>query len=100
MNLSGYITVYWRNISAEPENGNRKHGDCHETNRSFCPGAGLLAGATALAEENRSAVWGWELDFGIHKLLGGNHDYSNVDQFGGLHFRYGLSSHWSFERAW
>ena len=55
----------------------------------------LMAGSSALAVENDGRV-GLGADFGIHKLLGGNHDYSNVDQFGGLHFRYGLSNNWSF----
>jgi outer membrane protein OmpA-like peptidoglycan-associated protein len=55
-----------------------------------------LVGANALAEENAGRT-SLGLDFGIHKLLGGNHDYSNVDQMGGLHFRYGLSSHWSLD---
>ena len=55
-----------------------------------------LVGASAYAAENEGR-WGLGADFGIHKLLGGNHDYSNVDQFGGLHFRYGLSSHWSLD---
>jgi outer membrane protein OmpA-like peptidoglycan-associated protein/opacity protein-like surface antigen len=41
--------------------------------------------------------WGLGADFGIHKLLGGNHDYSNVYGAGALHFRYGLSRHFSLE---
>ena len=55
-----------------------------------------LVGANALADENVGRT-GLGLDYGIHKLLGGNHDYSNVDQMGGLHFRYGLSSHLSLD---
>jgi outer membrane protein OmpA-like peptidoglycan-associated protein/opacity protein-like surface antigen len=51
----------------------------------------------AMAADDNPGRWGLGVDYGIHKLLGGNHDYSNVDQFGGLHFRYGLSSHWSFD---
>jgi outer membrane protein OmpA-like peptidoglycan-associated protein len=55
-----------------------------------------LVGVSAQAGDNTGRV-GLGADFGIHKLLGGNHDYSNVDQFGGLHFRYGLSSHWTLD---
>ncbi len=55
-----------------------------------------LVGANAQADENPGR-WGLGLDYGIHKLLGGNHDYSNFDQMGGLHFRYGLSRHWSLD---
>ena len=55
-----------------------------------------LIGTVAQASENEDR-WGLGLDFGVHKLLGGNHDYSNVDQFGGLHFRYGLSNRLSLD---
>ncbi|MEN8007141.1 MAG: OmpA family protein [Candidatus Krumholzibacteriota bacterium] len=55
-----------------------------------------LVGASAQAVENEGR-WGLGLDFGAAKLLGGNHDYSNVDQFGGLHFRYGLTNRWSLD---
>jgi len=57
----------------------------------------LLCAVGVQAEEDLSGRVGLGLDFGAHKLLGGNHDYSNVDQFGGLHLRYGLSSRWSLE---
>ena len=55
-----------------------------------------LAGVSVQADDNPGRL-GLGMDFGFHKLLGGNHDYSNVDQMGGLHFRYGLSSHWSLD---
>ncbi len=55
-----------------------------------------LAGVSVQADDNPGRL-GLGMDFGFHKLLGGNRDYSNVDQMGGLHFRYGLSSHWSLD---
>ena len=59
----------------------------------------LASGTAALAEEDLSGRWGVGAYFGNHKLLGGNHDYSNVDQFGALHLRYGLSRRWVLDGA-
>jgi len=56
-----------------------------------------FVGGGALAAEDISDKWGLGMDFGFHKLVGGNHDYSNVDQVGGLHFRKGLSRHWALD---
>lgn len=50
----------------------------------------LVLGSAAIAQDQTGKV-GLGLDFGVHKLLGGNHDYSNVDQFGAFHLRYGMS---------
>ncbi len=39
------------------------------------------------------------VEYGLMKLVGGEHDYSNVDQHGGLFLRRGLGSRWSVEMA-
>jgi outer membrane protein OmpA-like peptidoglycan-associated protein/opacity protein-like surface antigen len=53
--------------------------------------AALALGTAAPAEDLTGRV-GVGVDLGNHKLLGGDHDYSNVDQFGAFHLRYGLST--------
>ena len=55
----------------------------------------LLAGP-ALAVE-LTERWGFGAQLGAHKLVGGDRDYSNVDQDGALWLRHGLSPHWSLD---
>ncbi len=43
--------------------------------------------------------WGVGANFGWMKMIGGEHDYSNVDNNYGLWLRHGLSSKWSIEAA-
>lgn len=57
----------------------------------------LVMLAATSSGQDTEGKWGLGLDLGSHKLVGGNHDYSNVDQFGGLHIRYGLSPKWSLD---
>lgn len=58
----------------------------------------LLVAATASAND-LSQKWGFGANFGEMKLIGGDHDYSNVDQNFGLWLRHGLTPRWSFEAA-
>ncbi len=46
-----------------------------------------------------SEKWGVGLTFGEMKLVGGEHDYSNVDQNFGMWYRAGLTPRWSLEGA-
>jgi len=91
------LSDYCRNIPAVPEDPESKTME-KTMKRIVLLSLALvcLAGASVQAGENQGR-WGLGMDFGFHKLLGGNHDYSNVDQMGGLHFRYGLSGHWSLD---
>ncbi len=59
----------------------------------------LLLAATMATANDIDQKWGLGLTFGEMKLVGGEHDYSNVDQNFGLWMRHGLSSKWSFEAA-
>ncbi len=62
--------------------------------------AGLLATAgAALALDTDDDKWGVGLDLGLWKQIGGERDYSNIDTFGALRLRYGLSSAWSLDAA-
>ncbi len=58
----------------------------------------LLTSSTALAND-LEGKWGVGATYGWMKLVGGEHDYSNVDQNLGLWLRHGLSSRWSLEGA-
>ena len=46
-----------------------------------------------------SGLTGAGLQTGLSKMTGGERDYSNLDEHFGLHFRRGLSPHWSLEAA-
>ncbi len=59
----------------------------------------LLLLASASSANDLDQKWGAGLNFGWMKLVGGEHDYSNVDQNFGLWLRHGLSSKWSIEAA-
>jgi len=54
--------------------------------------------ALASAGDNESR-WGFGLQTGFMKLVGGDWDYSNVDQFGALVVDYGVARHWTLEAA-
>ena len=41
--------------------------------------------------------WGVGLESGVWKQVGGDNDYSNMDQFTGLKLRYGLDSRWTVD---
>ncbi len=41
--------------------------------------------------------WGVGLESGVWKQMGGDNDYSNMDQFTGLKLRYGLDSRWTVD---
>jgi outer membrane protein OmpA-like peptidoglycan-associated protein len=56
----------------------------------------VLAAATTGAQD-RDGRWGVGLDGGIWKQMGGDHDYSNMDQVTGLKLRYGLDPRWSLD---
>ncbi len=60
---------------------------------------GLLAlvAAPAARAEDASGRTGLGLEFGYMKLLGGERDYSNVDQHASFDLRRGLSRRWSLE---
>jgi len=51
------------------------------------------------AAEDLSGRWGAGLEGGVMKLTEGYWDYSNVDQFSGLHVSRGLSRTWNLEVA-
>ena len=61
--------------------------------------AALAAGAAGAADRDLAGRWGLGLEIGAYKLLGGEHDYSTVDQFGGLNLDYGLSREWTLQLA-
>jgi len=55
----------------------------------------IAAGAaTAQGWDDR---WGVGLEGGLWKQMGGDNDYSNVDQFGSLKIRHGLDSRWTLD---
>lgn len=56
----------------------------------------LLSASTSMANDI-DQKWGVGATFGWMKLVGGDHDYSNVDQNFGMWVRHGLSSKWSLE---
>jgi len=59
----------------------------------------LLLTAKVASANDIHDRWGAGFNFGWMKLVGGEHDYSNVDQHFGLWGRHGLSSKWSIEAA-
>ena len=59
----------------------------------------LLLMATTAAANDIDEKWGAGATFGWMKLVGGEHDYSNVDQNAGLWLRHGLNSKWSLQAS-
>ena len=59
----------------------------------------LLLSSTAALANDIDQKTGLGVNYGWMKMIGGEHDYSNVDQNFGFWFRHGLSSNWSFEAA-
>ncbi|MCP4293613.1 MAG: OmpA family protein [bacterium] len=59
----------------------------------------LFLVTTATYANDIDQKYGLGVNFGVMKFVGGDHDYSNVDQNFGLWFRHGLTSKWSFEAA-
>ena len=59
----------------------------------------LCAGTAGAGDRDLAGRWGLGLEFGSYKLLGGEHDYSTVDQFGGLNLSRGLSREWTLQLA-
>jgi outer membrane protein OmpA-like peptidoglycan-associated protein/opacity protein-like surface antigen len=59
----------------------------------------IAAAATTAAAGDNQGRWGFGLQTGFMKLVGGDYDYSNFDQFGTLVVDYGVSHHWTFEAA-
>ena len=57
----------------------------------------LLAGFAQAGDI--SEKWGVGATFGDMKLVGGENDYSNVDQNFGMWYRAGLTPHWSLDAA-
>ncbi len=57
----------------------------------------ILMVGTAAAGEDLTNRWTLGLEGGFMKLVGGTHDYSNVDEFGAMRVRYGLSPHWGLD---
>lgn len=57
----------------------------------------VLLVATASSANDFDEKWGAGATFGWMKLVGGDHDYSNVDQNFGLWLRRGLFSQWSLQ---
>ena len=55
----------------------------------------LIAGATAVQANDLDGRWGFALEGGFNKLIGGYWDYSNVDQTTALTIGYGLSPRWN-----
>ena len=49
-----------------------------------------LVAAPSLADDWEGR-WGLGAEFGVWKQMGGDHDYSNLDQFGSLKLRFGLA---------
>ena len=62
----------------------------------------LLTAATAAvaaAPADRAGRWGLGLEFGYMRLSGGQHGYSNLDQFGALHLDYAFGPAWNLQLA-
>ncbi len=59
----------------------------------------MLLATTAAQANDIDQKWGIGATFGWMKMIGGDHDYSNIDENGGLWLRHGLSSKWSLEAA-
>ncbi len=57
----------------------------------------LLLAAGPASADDLSERWGVGFQLGMQKLVGGDHDYSNVDQDGTLWIRNGLTPEWSLE---
>ena len=57
----------------------------------------ILAGSLPAAAGSLEGRTGFGGQIGIQKLVGGEHDYSNVDQNFGLWLRHGFSPKWSLE---
>ncbi len=53
--------------------------------------------ALPAASQDRDGRWGLNLEGGVWKQMGGDHDYSNLDQVTGLKLRYGLDPRWSLD---
>jgi outer membrane protein OmpA-like peptidoglycan-associated protein len=51
----------------------------------------VLVASPAFAQIGDDGRWGVGLESGLWKGIGGDHDYSNVDQFGRFYVRHGLS---------
>jgi hypothetical protein len=49
----------------------------------------LVAGSAVADDWDQR--WGLGLELGLWKQMGGDHDYSNIDQFGSIKLRFGLS---------
>src|SRR6056297_729344 len=47
--------------------------------------------------QDRDGRWALGLEGGLWKQMGGDHDYSNLDQVTGLKLRYGLAPRWSLD---
>jgi outer membrane protein OmpA-like peptidoglycan-associated protein len=67
--------------------------------RAMLPLLVFLLAVTGANANDIDQKWGIGGTFGWMKMVGGEHDYSNVDQNFGLWLRHGLSSRWSFEAA-
>ncbi len=59
----------------------------------------VLLTAAGVAANDIDQKWGVGANFGLMKLVGGDQDYSNVDQNFGLWVRHGISRKWSLEAA-
>ncbi len=60
----------------------------------------MLLFTSAVYAEDLTDRWGVGLQFGEMKLVGGAHDYSNVDAFAGFWIRRGFSPHLSLDFAY
>jgi outer membrane protein OmpA-like peptidoglycan-associated protein/opacity protein-like surface antigen len=59
--------------------------------------AGLVALPAASGAADLDERFGVGIEGGFMKLVWGDRDYSNVDQFVGFRLRHGLSSHWTLD---
>ena len=57
----------------------------------------MIAAGAAADDEYLDGRWGLGLEGGWWKQIHGDHDYSNLDQFGTLKLRHGLSPRWSLD---
>ncbi|MFO7653443.1 MAG: OmpA family protein [Candidatus Krumholzibacteriia bacterium] len=59
----------------------------------------VLVVPPAAGEVDNTSRWGVGLQSGLMKLTGGDHDYSNLDQFGTIIIEHGLSRQWTIGAA-
>ena len=59
----------------------------------------VATAAMAAVPADRAGRWGLGLEYGFMRLGGGQHGYSNIEQFGALHVDYAFGPAWNLQLA-